>query len=1548
METLSRAESRRLYSWWWDSHISPKLSKWLQDNLTDMDNKIKAMIRLIEEDADSFAQRAEMYYKKRPELLKLLEEFYRAYRALAERYDHVTGALRQAHRTIVKAFPNKISDEISDESLYESPAPSSRMNSHPMPPGISDTDDAGLLGDVLCLSLHDDAVKSDEAYSDESKVDSFEDIMKQLNEIFASTEDEAGPVFAKGSEGNFLDYNFLQDEISRLSMENQELKKQMYSESSRADKSENDVRCLKEICSNEKSEKQDVLVRYQESTERLTYLEHEISHAEAELKKLNSVIMTDASSLNSAEEQSFALGKANQSLRSELDILKLKIRDQKENLDRKAQELEILNVSLQNEQQRNLKAEIACQSMKQQHTDAQEEMKQMELVIESGVEKLKDVKEEFEKLREENDILRQHELSSALKIVTLQDVIVSLVDLRRKLEDENDLHIEEKEALQLELHCLINDKYDLEGKYHVLTEVIQEVNLSLQSLQVLMKDLRQRNIELEDPIKMNQTAHYPNPRNLNHMQWLSEKNVALEASLFDADDELHSLRMKMKELEESAHHLRHRISVHQAEKFALVAHKEASAQDMEKFLKKNAPLESSISDMDLELAGFAEKLEDVEELCKHFHNEKFCLISEKSDPLSQVPSIKKNLKNLECRYYELEDRCSTMEKDRDSKLHLVAELQELLQLKKEKQNTFSQSCKSQLSALKDQMHLLEEECRRREEDFDMEQIKSMNTQIEIFILQRCLCEMKDENLFLSVKCHKDVEALRNTERHILELESECLSQEQKMKYLIDNNEKIREWVQLLMQSLKLDLRYVSLEDIENGIVLQVALREIKQMVNAISDAQDEKQHLLLENSFVLTLLEHFEKYAADLRAEKTTLDEESSARFQEYMMLRNKHDEVLVMNEKLKEEIHISNQSEVTLKTETDLLVRQLMYSQEVHQALQIEVSKLVEENDLILKKLLDLSQEKLKLEEEDNVMLTEVLAMDYLSVIFKSLNSERECEITLLSNQRALLYELTINLEQNIYLLEAEITNLRVPLNNLNGCRSSQTSVEGSHSLQADHRYLKLDDCETEHLEMEKKILLDDCAALLHDNLFESINATVCKEKVLELIQSYEDLESNAILQREVVEEITLRNIPADELEKKIQVLEEENNELSADLSAHELFLGLLWDDIVVLEELTFSLTKQHSTPTNLKEEVCQLEFYPRTGSNREASPDDNASTPMRLHDLHERVKVLQEVLINTGSMIELERFDSHASLEAAWKEIEGLKLKGNQKPDKSSSKSKCKRNPKDIQLDIVFSPSSRRGNKILSRGQKDGKNSATDQTFEVWKTGYGIEKEMGRSMLLMENYTTYYQGDEEEEKCTSIELVTENDSVVDKQELPRELAPRQEWNRRVIKRLCSDAQRLSVLQANLQELHKSAETSEKINNLPPSEISSIKDQLKDADESLSQLIDVNSELKSNVENLSASPLDQIDEWDIQSRRRKQISDWARKASEKIGRLEFEMPKIEYSLCKFDKGHMNKRVRVKRRTGIRLQEYIYGRRNSRRQKEVPSCGCMMVTSTSD
>ncbi|CAL5189092.1 unnamed protein product [Lathyrus oleraceus] len=104
---LQRAASNA-YSWWWASHIRTKQSKWMEQNLQDMEEKVQHAIKLVEEDGDSFAKRAEMYYKKRPELISFIEETYKAYRALAERYDHISTELQNANNAIASVFPDRV------------------------------------------------------------------------------------------------------------------------------------------------------------------------------------------------------------------------------------------------------------------------------------------------------------------------------------------------------------------------------------------------------------------------------------------------------------------------------------------------------------------------------------------------------------------------------------------------------------------------------------------------------------------------------------------------------------------------------------------------------------------------------------------------------------------------------------------------------------------------------------------------------------------------------------------------------------------------------------------------------------------------------------------------------------------------------------------------------------------------------------------------------------------------------------------------------------------------------------------------------------------------------------------------------------------------------------------------------------------------------------------------------------------------------------------------------------------------------------------------
>lgn len=86
--------------------------------ITDMDEKVETMLKIIENEGESFAQRVEMYYRKRPELINHVEDSYRAYRALAERYDHLSKDLQSANRTIATVFPEQVQFDMDDDDDY--------------------------------------------------------------------------------------------------------------------------------------------------------------------------------------------------------------------------------------------------------------------------------------------------------------------------------------------------------------------------------------------------------------------------------------------------------------------------------------------------------------------------------------------------------------------------------------------------------------------------------------------------------------------------------------------------------------------------------------------------------------------------------------------------------------------------------------------------------------------------------------------------------------------------------------------------------------------------------------------------------------------------------------------------------------------------------------------------------------------------------------------------------------------------------------------------------------------------------------------------------------------------------------------------------------------------------------------------------------------------------------------------------------------------------------------------------------------------------------
>ncbi|KAK1370838.1 NAB domain-containing protein [Heracleum sosnowskyi] len=114
---LQRAASNA-YSWWWAGHIRTKQSKWLEQSMQDMEEKVDYALKLIQEDGDTFAKRAEMYYKKRPELISFVEEAFRAFRALAERYDSLSTDLQKANTTIATCLPEQVQFAMDEEDDF--------------------------------------------------------------------------------------------------------------------------------------------------------------------------------------------------------------------------------------------------------------------------------------------------------------------------------------------------------------------------------------------------------------------------------------------------------------------------------------------------------------------------------------------------------------------------------------------------------------------------------------------------------------------------------------------------------------------------------------------------------------------------------------------------------------------------------------------------------------------------------------------------------------------------------------------------------------------------------------------------------------------------------------------------------------------------------------------------------------------------------------------------------------------------------------------------------------------------------------------------------------------------------------------------------------------------------------------------------------------------------------------------------------------------------------------------------------------------------------
>lgn len=748
---MSHTDSRRMYSWWWDSHISPKNSKWLQQNLTDMDVKVKSMIKLIEVDEDSFARRAEMYYKKRPELMKMVEEFYRAYRALAERYDHATGVIRHAHRTMSEAqLPMMFTDE-SPASSVSGTDPRTPDSLNPMGEFTDESDTVtrrktpkpfndsfgpvervrrGLNFDEAedkeesVFSNEDNHVNDSKSLKLDQESDSKEIIA--LKEAIAKLEGEKEAGFAK--------YQQTLDNLSQLEAEISKTREDFIMLRDHATNSDTEVAVLKDALATSEAEKESKLQDYQKCLDKISELQTTVSAAQDDAQKLNERANSaeiKAQSLKSeldklAVEKDAALNQYMQSLETISNLEnKLRLAEEdssgfKERAEKAECEVESLRQAISKLTEEKETAALqykqcleTISNLEQKLTLADEEAKRLNGEIENGVSKLLGTTEQCHMLERSNKSLHS-ELEALTSKMGAQSQ--ELTEKQKELgklwacvHEERLRFVDAETAFQTLQHLHAQTQEELRAMSSELqnrAQLLKVAETQKQSLQDEVLRVKEDNDRLDE---LNSSSALSIKDMQNEICSLTESKEKLEEEVELRLDQRNALQQEIYCLKEEINDLNKKHLSVLDQVHAVGLNPESLISSVKELQDENSNLKETCQRESIDKAALLQKLEILE----HLLEKNSLLETSLSDLNAELDAVRGKIE-------ELEQSCQSLMKEKstllDEKANLMAQLQETNKNleKLSENNTVLENSLSdahhQLEALKAKSKILEDSC----------------------------------------------------------------------------------------------------------------------------------------------------------------------------------------------------------------------------------------------------------------------------------------------------------------------------------------------------------------------------------------------------------------------------------------------------------------------------------------------------------------------------------------------------------------------------------------------------------------------------------------------------------------------------------------------------------------------------------------------------------------------------------------------------------------------------------------------------------------------
>jgi len=378
-----------------------------------------------------------------------------------------------------------------------------------------------------------------------------------------------------------------------------------------------------------------------------------------------------------------------------------------------------------------------------------------------------------------------------------------------------------------------------------------------------------------------------------------------------------------------------------------------------------------------------------------------------------------------------------------------------------------------------------------------------------------------------------------------------------------------------------------------------------------------------------------------------------------------------------------------------------------------------------------------------------------------------------------------------------------------------------------------------------------------------------------------------------------------------------------------------------------------------------------PQTVNEEKLAAEARLGGLVDLQDVPGRIRAVEKAVIQLKQHAEEQHSSLRSDLDLAMRQLQLLKSQSSSRHGSRRFSKRFVLNPEEnldnrpidvpepgdelIMKDIVLDQASERS----SDGKKGRRKTASnDQTLEYWET---IDRQGGSIDLTVgKPGKPFYLEDRREIRSSrpSSELTVEKELLsVDEEQESLERFPRphhedDDDKRKFLERLASDVQKLKNLQTTVQDLKERVET------CPTKEKSAecvgIKDQLEETEETILKLSDYGKKLIKKIEKSTsfdaASTADSISNGG--SGRRRRCSEQARRMSEKIGRLQLDVQKIQFLLMKLDNNRVGKGGTgvPEWNTRVLLRDYLYGHgsRTRRRRIKTRFCGCVQPSTMDD